>query len=147
MGSAHRGRQTEVSKPHAVEVSRPHPVEVKRARLVELNRSRHAELSSSYRAQLVMQSSARHAELNSSCRAQLVSPGQLVRVDYVRPPTSEGHISFVRTPIWVFLDFIESPLSQEYIDTPEEDRKCHAKVLDGARHFSAARLFRSARQG
>ena len=61
-GSAHRGRQTEVSKPHAAEVSRPHakevsiphPVEVSRARLVELSRARHVELSSSCRAQLVL---------------------------------------------------------------------------------------------
>ena len=32
----------------------------------------------------------------------------------VRPPTLEGHISFVRTLIWVFLDSMESPLSHEY---------------------------------
>ena len=54
-GSAHRGRQTEVSRPHeaevsrphAEEVSRPHPVEVSRVRLVELSRARPVELSSS----------------------------------------------------------------------------------------------------
>ena len=38
-------------------------------------------------------------------------------------------------------------MSQEYIDMPEEDRRCHTEVLDRARHFSAARHFRSARQG
>ena len=33
------------------------------------------------------------------------------------------------------------------MDMPEEDSRCPTKVLDGARHFSAARQFRSARQG
>ena len=51
------------------------------------------------------------------------SSGQLVWVDYVKSPTSEGHNSFVRTPIRVFLDFMESPLSQEYIHMPEEDNR------------------------
>ena len=36
-------------------------------------------------------------------------------VIHVRPPTSEGHNFFVRTPIRVFLDSMESPLSQESI--------------------------------
>ena len=62
--------------------------------------------------------------------AQLVSSGQLVWVDYACPQTSEGHISFVRTPIQVFLDSMESPLSQEYIDMPEEDRRCLTEVID-----------------
>ena len=53
--------------------------------------------------------------LSSSRSSRLVSSGQLVWVDYARPPTSEGHISIVRTPIWVFLDSMENPLSQEYI--------------------------------
>ena len=35
---------------------------------------------------------------------------------------------------WVFLDSMESPLSQEYIDMPDEDSRCHTAVLDGARH-------------
>ena len=61
---------------------------------------------------------------------QLVNPGQLVRFAYVLPPTSEGHISFVRTPIRVFLDSMESPLSQEYIDMTEEDRRCLTEVID-----------------
>ena len=61
---------------------------------------------------------------SSSRSGQLVSSGQLVWVDYVRPPTSEGHISFVRTPIWDFLDSMESPLSQEYIHNPEGDITC-----------------------
>ena len=59
--------------------------------------------------------------------------GQLVWVDYARPPTSEGHISFVRTPIRVFLDSMESPLSQEYIHITEEDRRCLIEVIDRAR--------------
>ena len=34
-----------------------------------------------------------------------------VRLDtYVRPPTSEGHNFFVRTPFQVFLNSMESPL-------------------------------------
>ena len=61
---------------------------------------------------------------------QLVNPGQLVRFAYVWPPTSEGQISFVRTPIWVFLDSMESPLSQEYIHIPEEKIRCLTKVID-----------------
>ena len=36
-------------------------------------------------------------------------------VIHVRPPTSEGHNFFVRTPIRVFLDSMEIPLSQESI--------------------------------
>ena len=111
--SAHRGRQTEVNIPHAAEVSRPHAEEVSRPHLVKVSRARHVELSR-----------AHHVELSSSCRAQLVNPGQLVRFAYVSSPTSEGHISFVRTPIWVFLDYMESPLSQEYIHMPEKNIKC-----------------------
>ena len=37
---------------------------------------------------------------------------------------------FVRTPIRVFLDSIESLLSQEYIDMHEEDRICLTEVID-----------------
>ena len=54
---------------------------------------------------------------------------QLVWVDYARPPTSKGHIFFVRTPIWVFLDSMERSLSQEYINRPEGDIRCQTKVL------------------
>ena len=35
-------------------------------------------------------------------------------VVHVRPPTLEGHNFFVRIPIRVFLDFMKSPLSQDY---------------------------------
>ena len=49
--------------------------------------------------------------------AQFVSSGQLVWVDYACPLTSKGHISFVRAPIRVFLDSMESPMSQEYSHT------------------------------
>ena len=39
----------------------------------------------------------------------------LVRlVIHVRPPTSEGHNFFVQTPIRVFLDSMESSLSQDF---------------------------------
>ena len=71
--------------------------------------------------------------LSSSRSGHLVSSGQLVWVDYARPPTLEGHISFVRTPIWVFLDSMESPLRNEYIHNHEGDIKCQTKVLDQAR--------------
>ena len=70
---------------------------------------------------------------SSSISGQLVSSGQLVLVDYVRPPTSEGHNSFVRTSIRVFLDSMEIPLSQEYTHMPEEDNICQTKVLEQAR--------------
>ena len=53
--------------------------------------------------------------------------------DYVRPPTSEGHNSFVRALIRVFLDSMERPLSQEYIDMTEEDIRCQTEVIDRAR--------------
>ena len=65
--------------------------------------------------------SYRGVRSSSSRSCQLFSSGQLLWVDYTRPLTSEGHISFVRTPILVFLDSMESPLSQEYIDMPEGD--------------------------
>ena len=119
-GSAHRGRQTEVSRPHAAEVSRPHAEEV---------------------------SIPHPVELSSSCRVHLVSPGQLVRVDYVRPPTSEGHNSSVRTPIWVFLDSMESPLSQESIHIPEENIRCSTKVIDRTRHTEVNSSVQSAHLG
>ena len=70
---------------------------------------------------------------SSSRSGQLVSSGQLVWVDYARPPTLKGHISFVRTPILVFLDSMEIPLSQEYIHIPEEYIRCQTEVLYRAR--------------
>ena len=60
----------------------------------------------------------RQVLLGSSGPVELVTSSQLVRVDCVRPSTLEGHNSSVRAPIWVFLDSMESPLSQEYIDMP-----------------------------
>ena len=47
-------------------------------------------------------------------------PSQVSSVlfDYVSPPTSEGPNSFVRTPFRVFLDSMESPLSQDSINVP-----------------------------
>ena len=60
--------------------------------------------------------SDRGDRLSSSRSGQLLSSGQLVWVDYACPPTSEGHNSFVRTSIQVFLDSMESPLSQEFIN-------------------------------
>ena len=61
----------------------------------------------------------RQVLLGSSGPVELVTSGQLVRVDCVRPPTLEGHNSSVRAPIWVFLDSMESPLSQESTHMPE----------------------------
>ena len=69
----------------------------------------------------------------SSKSGQFVSSSQLAWIDCARPPTSEGRISFVRTLIWVFLDSVERPLSQEYIKMPEGYIICHTKVLDRAR--------------
>ena len=81
--------------------------------------------------------------LSSSRSGQLVSSGQLVRVDYALPPTLESHISFVRTPIRVFLDFMESPLSQEYIHMPKDYIRCQTEVLDRARQLvSSGQLVR-----
>ena len=60
----------------------------------------------------------------------LVSPGQLVRVDCVRPPILEGHNSSIRALIWVFLDSMKSPLSQEYIDMSEDDSSGQTEVLN-----------------
>ena len=74
--------------------------------------------------------SDRGVRLSSSRSGQLVSSGQLVWVDYARPPTSKGHISFVRTLILVFLDSMEIPLSQEHIHMLEGDIRCQTEVLD-----------------
>ena len=38
----------------------------------------------------------------------------------MRPSTSEGHNFFVRTPFQVFLDSMESPLSQDSSHMPVE---------------------------
>ena len=73
--------------------------------------------------------SDRGVRSSPSKSGQLVSSGQLVWVDYARSPTLEGHISFVRTPILVFLDSMESPLSQEYIHMPKEDSIGQTEVL------------------
>ena len=70
---------------------------------------------------------------SSSRSGKLFSSGQLIRVDYERPPTSEGHISFVRTSIWVFLYSMEIPLSEEYIHILEGDISCQTEVLGRAR--------------
>ena len=123
--SAHKGRPAEVSRPHAAEVSRPHAAEVSRPHAVEV--SRPLLLTSCNRGQ---QTSSCRGQQTSFFRAKLVSSGQLVWVDYAWPPTLEGHISFVKTPILVFLGSMESPLSQEYIHMPEEDIKSQTKVLD-----------------
>ena len=40
------------------------------------------------------------------------------------PPTSDNHIFHVRTPFWVFLDSMESPLSQGYFHVPVEGSGC-----------------------
>ena len=63
---------------------------------------------------------------SSSRSGHLISSG----FNCVSPPTSEGHISFVRTPIWVVLDSMEIPLSQEYIHMPKEDIRFQTEVLD-----------------
>ena len=39
----------------------------------------------------------------------------------MRPPTSDDHNFFVQTLIQVFLDSMESPLSQDSIHVPVED--------------------------
>ena len=51
-----------------------------------------------------------------------------VGFDYVRPPISEGHMSFVRTPFQVFLDSMESSLSQDTIHIPVEDSGYQANL-------------------
>ena len=53
--------------------------------------------------------------------------GWLGRAGYsVRPPTSDGHNFFVRTPFWVFLDSMESLLSQDSSHVPVEGRGTRA---------------------
>ena len=49
-----------------------------------------------------------------------VRAGRLELASHVRPPPSEGHNFFVRTPFRVFLDSIESPLSQDSRHVPVE---------------------------
>ena len=48
--------------------------------------------------------------------------------DYVRPPTSEGHNSFVQTPFRMILGSMESPLSKYYIHIHVEDSGCQAEL-------------------
>ena len=79
-------------------------------------------------------------EKDIRCQTEVLDrarPGQVSSsssgFEYVCPPTSEGHKSFVRTPIWVFLDSMESPWSQKSIYFPEEDIRCQTEVLDRAR--------------
>ena len=43
---------------------------------------------------------------------------------HVQPPTLEGHNFLVRTPFWVFLDSMESPLSQDSIRMSVEGSGC-----------------------
>ena len=66
---------------------------------------------------------------NRGVRLSSPRSGQLVQFR-IRPPTSEGHNSFVRTLIRVLLDSMERPLNQESIDMSEEDIKCQTEVLD-----------------
>ena len=40
----------------------------------------------------------------------------LVATVHGKPPTSDGHNFFVRTPFWMFLDSMEIPLSIESIN-------------------------------
>ena len=51
-----------------------------------------------------------------------------------------GHNSFVRTPLQVFLDFMESPLSQDSIHIPVVNIGCQAKLgqVGSARQVSSA---------
>ena len=67
--SAHRGSQSEVSRPHATEVSRPHAAEVSRPHAAEVRRP-HAEEVSRPHAEEV--SRPHPVEVSRSCRAQLV---------------------------------------------------------------------------
>ena len=69
--------------------------------------------------------------IDRACSGQVNSSSS--GFDYVRPPTSEGHNSFVRTPFLVFFDFMESPLSQEYTPMPKEDNRCQTEEIDRAR--------------
>ena len=72
---------------------------------------------------------------DSRCQAKLgqvrtARPSQVIsaRFDYVWPPTSEGNNAFVRTLFRVFLDSMESPLSQDSIHMPLEDSRCQAEL-------------------
>ena len=49
-----------------------------------------------------------------------VKMGHSGHIFYCVPPTSDDHIFRVRTPFGVFLDSMESSLSQEYIHMPVE---------------------------
>ena len=45
------------------------------------------------------------------------------------PPTLDDHIFHVRTPFGVFLDSIESPLSQDSFHVPVEGSECPQPYL------------------
>ena len=50
-----------------------------------------------------------------------IAVGRLGLAIHVWPPTSDDYNFFVQTPFRVFLDSMESPLSQDYIHMPLED--------------------------
>ena len=69
-GSAHRGRQTEVGRPHAAEVSRPHAEGISRPHAKGVSRPHPEKVNKACLVELVMQSSACPVELSSSYRAR-----------------------------------------------------------------------------
>ena len=60
-------------------------------------------------------------------RLSLLRSGQLSQSARLGVTTYNLQLRKVRTPIWVFLDYMESPLSQEFIHMPEEDRICQTE--------------------
>ena len=56
--------------------------------------------------------------------------GRVGKATHVRPTTSEGHNFFVRTPFRVFLDFMESPLSQESIHIKINEIRTHVRSIN-----------------
>ena len=49
----------------------------------------------------------------------------LVSTVHGKPPISDGHNFFVRTPFWMFLDSMEIPLSLESINIYLDDIGTH----------------------
>ena len=60
----------------------------------------------------------------SGCWGWSVRAGRVGLDTHVRPQTLEGHNFFVRTPFWVFLDSMESPLSKDFSHVHVEDIRC-----------------------
>ena len=77
-----------------------------------------------FQARFVLSGSASQVRVFRPGLSWQVCPARFVQLGltiHVRPPTSDGHSFFARTPFRVFLNSMESPLSQDSIHVPVEN--------------------------